>query len=324
MAPVESEGRSVSTDRLVLGTMTFGDELDPTAAERVVHRAVELGITQFDTANSYGNGLSEEILGRAVSAFRDEVRIASKVGSTKSVGSTAVPRLRAGDIARACDESLYRLGTDYIDTYYLHMPDPNTALAESVHACQDLIAAGKIREFGMSNYAAWQLMDACRICDLNNWHRPRVSQPMYNLIARRIEEEYVDCVDELGILTYVYNPLAGGLLTGKHDRLAGPSSGSRFARRLTYQDRYWGKHQFDAIDRLEEIALSLEMSLIDLSLRWLLNRSFVSGVILGVSSLDQLETNVSATRGPRPDTGADSQIDEVWRSLRGPAPRYNR
>jgi aryl-alcohol dehydrogenase-like predicted oxidoreductase len=322
--PVRLPGTDLSIGPLVLGTMTFGTQLDEADATRAVHRAREGGVTMFDSANSYGGGRSEELLGRIVAPFRDEVQVVTKVGSYRSVDDPDAPRLDRASILRECEASLTRLGTEHIDLYYLHMPDARTPIGESLAACQELVDAGKVRHLGLSNHAAWQLTEAAYLAEHNGWPRVRVSQPMYNLLARRLEEEYTACTEHLGIANLVYNPLAGGLLTGKHRRDAGPQEGTRFARRAAYVDRYWNEAQFDAVERLGQIADEAGMTLIELSLRWLLSRGAVTGVILGVSSIEHLETNLAAADGPAPDHPTLAAIDEVWATLRGAAPAYNR
>ena len=316
-------GTDLTVGRMVLGTMTFGTQLDEAGSEQAIHRARELGVTMFDTANSYGEGRSEEILGRVVKPFRDEVQVVTKVGSYRSADA-AKPRLDRASILRHCDASLGRLGLDHIDLYYLHMPDPQTPIEESLAACQELVDAGKIRHLAVSNFAGWQIADAIRLAEANGWPRACASQPMYNLIARRMEEEYVACTRRFGVANLVYNPLAGGLLTGKHRADQGPEEGTRFSEREMYRDRYWNRAQFEAVERLGGIARAADMTLIELSLRWLLTRDHVDGVILGVSSIEHLESNIAAADGPGPDDDTVAAVDEVWADLRGAAPSYNR
>ena len=323
LAPRTIAGTDLTVGRIVLGTMTFGTQLDDAGSERAIHRARELGITMFDSANSYGAGRSEEILGRVVKPFRDEVQVVTKVGSYRSSESEG-PRLDRTSILRNCDASLARLGLEHIDLYYLHMPDPHTPMAESLAACQELVEAGKIRHLAFSNYAAWQMADAIHLAEANGWPRLRAAQPMYNLLSRRLEEEYVACTQHYGIANLVYNPLAGGLLTGKHRADHAPAEGTRFSQRQNYVERYWNQAQFDAVQRLTEVAAAADLTLIELSLRWLLSRDHVHGVILGVSSLAHLESNVSAAEGPAPDADTLAAVDEVWAGLRGAAPAYNR
>ena len=258
-----------------------------------------------------------------VKPIRDEVQVVTKVGSYREADA-ANPRLDRASIRRNCDESLQRLGLDHVDLYYLHVPDPWTPIEESLAACQELVDAGKIRHLPLSNHAAWQIADAIRLAEAHGWPRARASQPMYNLIARRMEEECVACTRRFDVANLVYNPLAGGLLTGKHRADQEPEEGTRFSQRANYRERYWNQAQFEAVDRLGLIARDAGMMLIELSLRWLLTRDHVNGAILGVSSMEHLESNIAAADGPGPDDDTVAAVDEVWADLRGAAPSYNR
>lgn len=309
--------------RLVLGTMTFGEQLDEAGSAAVIHRARERGITMLDTANGYCDGRSEEIVGRVVAPFRDEVRIATKVGAMTAERPAGTPRIDAASIERELEGSLRRLGTDHVDLYYLHMPDHVTPIEESLAAMDRLVRAGKVRHVAMSNHAAWAMAGAVHVARANGWAAPVAGQPLYNLLARRIEDEYAACSAHHGIADLVYNPLAGGLLTGKHRDTAPPEDGTRFTRQM-YRDRYWNSAQHAAVARLGEVADAAGITLIALALRWLLMRSEVTGIILGVSSLAQLDTNLDAADGPLLDAATLTACDEVWDTLRGAAPPASR
>ena len=310
--------------RLVLGTMTFGEQLDAEGSAAVVHRARELGVTMFDTANGYCDGRSEEILGRIVAPFRDEVQIATKVGAATDARPNGTPRIDAASIERELEGSLRRLGMDHVDLYYLHMPDHVTPIEESLEALHRLVTAGKVRNVAMSNHAAWQMTDAVHVARHLGLTPPVAGQPLYNLLARRIEDEYAPATAHLGIADLVYNPLAGGLLTGKHRGAARPDEDTRFGQRQMYRDRYWNDAQHAAVDRLGRIADEAGIGLIALALRWLLMRDEVTGIILGVSRLEQLEANVAAADGPVLDATTLEACDEVWDTLRGAAPAASR
>jgi len=312
-------GTRLLSSRLALGTMTFGSQVDQATAEKMVHRSLELGITHFDTANAYNGGESERLLGQALGSRRGDVIVASKVynpmGDAPEDQGLSRPAIR-----KAIDASLGRLGTDYLDLYYLHQPDPQVPLEESLGAMGELVEAGKVRYIGASNYAAWQL---ATICSSAGSPAPHVSQVMYNLITRRIEDEYVACANAYDISTIVYNPLAGGLLTGKHQSSSTPAEGSRFSN-PAYRERYWTASQFAAVERLRLIAEEANMSLVALSLRWLMERPAVDAVVIGASTMEQLESNTGAADGPRLDEATITACDEVWSELNGPTPRYNR
>jgi aryl-alcohol dehydrogenase-like predicted oxidoreductase len=315
-------GTDLSVSRLVLGTMTFGSQVDGTDARAMIDRALDAGINMFDTANAYNAGESERILGAALEGRRDEVMIATKVFNP--MGDAPDDRgLSERAIHKAIGASLERLGTDYVDLYYFHQPDWDTPFEESLGAMDALVTAGKVRHIGVSNYAAWQ------ICELNCLRardgRPPVlvSQQMYNLLARRIEEEYAAYALRAGLFDIVYNPLAGGLLTGKHRAGDTPAEGSRFTLEM-YRQRYWDEAHFRAVERLGSISGDAGMTLLELAFSWLLSRPLVDAVLLGASSMEHLESNLAACERPPLDDELSKRCDEVWAELRGPAAAYNR
>ena len=309
----------------VLGTMTFGEQTDEVAAARMVGVAREAGVRMFDTANSYVDGRSEEMLGRIVAPFRDEVLIATKVGNLEATGGKGSGgQLTVDAIRTEVEGSLRRLGTDRIDLYYLHRPDWSTPIDESLGVCDELVREGKIRTVGLSNYAAWQSMEALSIAQQKGWSPAVYAQPMYNAITRRLDDEYRSFALRYGIRSIVFNPLAGGLLTGKHSFDAGPAEGTRFGLRSSYQERYWASEYFEAVEALRTIASEAGMSLIELVLRWLDAQPLVHKVLLGASKIEHLEANLRALDGPPPDAASAKRIDEVWQRLRGAAPAYNK
>jgi aryl-alcohol dehydrogenase-like predicted oxidoreductase len=315
-------GTDMIVSRLVLGTMTFGSQVDEVEARRMVDRSLEAGTTMFDTANAYNGGESERILGTAVKHHRGEVLIATKVFNP--MGNEPDDRgLGKAAIHKAIDASLERLATDYVDVYYFHQPDWSTPIEESLAAVDELVAAGKVRHIGVSNYAAWQ------ICEINCLRRREekppvlISQQMYNLLARRVEEEYASYSEHEGLFDIVYNPLAGGLLSGKHSPGSTPPEGTRFTMEM-YRRRYWDDAHFRAVEQLGTVARDAGLTLAELSFRWLLTRSLVDSVLLGASSMNQLEANLAACEGPPLDDEVMAECDEVWPDLRGPAAAYNR
>lgn len=309
----------------VLGAMTFGEQTDEADAARMVGIAREAGVRMFDTANSYTGGRSEEILGRIVAPFRDEVLIATKVGNLESGGRSAPDGQLAPDAIRAeVEGSLRRLGTDRIDLYYLHRPDWATPIEETLGVCDELVREGKIRAVGHSNFAAWQAMEMLALAERNGWSPVVHAQPMYNAVTRRLDEEYRSFSLRHGIRNIVFNPLAGGLLTGKHTYASGPAEGTRFGLRSSYQDRYWAPEYFDAVDELRGIAADAGMDLVALVLRWLDAQPLVHKVLLGASKVEHLEANLRALDGSPPDRATADRLDAVWRRLRGTAPAYNK
>ena len=197
--------------------MTFGSQVDEPASMRMMDRCLDLGINFFDTANVYNAGVSETIVGRALKGRRDKVVLASKV-CFKMGPEPDQSGLSRAAIERAIEESLRRLQTDYLDLYYLHHPDPSAPLEESLEAMDRLVKQGKVRYPASSNYSGWQVTRMQWIAEKNGYRPATVTQPIYNLLARGIEQEYLAMAKEFGISTVVYNPLAGGMLTGKQKR----------------------------------------------------------------------------------------------------------
>lgn len=309
--------------RLAFGTMTFGAQTDEATAQRIVDCCLDAGIKFFDTANVYNGGAAETIVGKTLRGRRDKVILASKVRG-KMGGAPDETGLSRAAIRKAIDASLTRLGTDYLDLYYLHQPDDDTPIEETLETMDGLVRAGKVRFPAVSNYAAWQVAEILWICEKRGYHPYFISQPMYNLIARAIEDEYLPFCQRFGVAVVPYNPLAGGLLTGKHSRQGGPTPGTRFDGNKMYQDRYWLDDDFAAVEELRSIAAEAGKTLVELALQWLLTQPAVDSIILGASRLEQLQENLKAAEGPRLDKSVLDRCDAVWKRLRGVTPKYNR
>ena len=308
--------------RVCLGTMTFGDQADESVSRQLVDFCLEQGVNFFDTANVYVQGRSEEILGESLKGRRDQVILATKVRGRMGDGPDQ-EGLSSAAIVRAIEESLRRLQTDYVDLYYLHQPDYAVPVEETLEAADRLRQQGKIRYLGSSNYAAWQVSQLLWTARTRGWPSPHVSQPMYNLLARGIEQEYLTMAKEMDVSTIVYNPLAGGLLTGKHQPEA-YTAGTRFDGNAMYQERYWHEANFRAVADLGQLANSCGRSLSSLALNWILHHTQADAMILGASRLDQIQQNLAACQeGPLPQEVVD-QCDRIWERLRGVTPRYNR
>jgi aryl-alcohol dehydrogenase-like predicted oxidoreductase len=316
------KGTDLNVSRACFGTMTFGGQVDEALGVRMVDRCLEAGINFFDTANVYTQGRSEELLGRALRGRRQSEVLASKVGM--KVGDTpGEKRLSREAIERALDESLRRLQTDYLDLYYLHQPDYGVPLEETLETLDGLVRQGKVRYPAASNFASWQTARMLDIAGRAGYRPASVAQQMYNLLARGLEQEFVPMAKEMGVSVIAYNPLAGGLLTGKHHQEE-VTPGTRFDSNSMYQDRYWRGQNFRAVERLRGAAERSGRSLISLSLNWLLHHTVTDCVILGASKLEQLEQNLSSLEeGPLPEE-ALKVVEEVWSELRGGAPVYNR
>lgn len=302
--------------------MTFGGQTDELTAARIIDYCLDAGINFFDTANVYNQGASERILGRILKGRRNRIVLASKVRGKMGEAPEESGLSRAA-MLRAIDDSLKRLGTDYLDLYYLHQPDYAAPLEETLATMDELVKAGKVLYPATSNHSGWQVVRMLWMAEKCGYQPAWLTQPMYNLLARGIEQEYLPMCREFGVSTIVYNPLAGGLLTGKHNREA-PLAGTRFDNNQMYLDRYWHPACFDAVAQLRQIAENAGRSLASLSLNWLLHHTQTDCVILGASRLEQLEENLKALAdGPLPREALEA-CDRVWDGLRGVTPKYNR
>jgi len=306
--------------KVAFGTMTFGSRVDAADAQWMVDRCIDAGVTHFDTANTYNAGDSERMLARVLEGRRDKVTIATKV--RHSVGEEP-GSLSPEHIAQAIDASLARLDTDHVDVYYLHQPDDDVPIAETLGAMAALVDAGKIGHIGVSNYAAWQIADIHALSAQHGWPRVSIAQQMYNLISRGLDDEYASFAAAHGMTTVVYNPLAGGLLTGRYQTADQPEPGTRFSS-ASYRERYWNERQFAAVDALATVAADAQMSLTQLAMRWLLSRPVVDSVLVGASTREQLDENLSALDDSPLSPELLDCCDDVWQQLKGPVPRYNR
>ena len=295
--PLGNTGLYVS--ELTLGTMTFdneggsyADRIGATGQElatRMVDLSVEAGVNIFDTANVYGSGVSEEMLGKALGARRKDVLIATKVASTLTTGPNDPGTSRLA-IMREVEGSLKRLGTDYIDLYQVHNFDPTTPLEETLRALDDLVRQGKVRYIGLSNFAAWQIAKANGLAKLMGTERFCSVQSYYSLVGRELEREIIPATADLGLGTLIWSPLASGFLSGKYTR-EGEGSGRRASFDFPPVDKEQG---FDIVDVLAQIAVEKNASVAQIALAWLLHKPGVTSVIVGARKEEQLIDNLGA------------------------------
>ncbi len=312
----------LNISRLCFGTMTFGKPADQATSTHMVNQCIEAGVNFFDTANMYQLGVAETMLGEALKGRRKNVILASKV-RFKMGDAPDQSGLSRKAILRAIEGSLKRLQTDYLDIYYLHFPDYEVPIEETLDTLELLVKQGKIRYPATSNYAAWQQTEMLWIAEKKNYKAAVITQPMYNLLARGIEQEWLPMTKHYGLSNIVYNPLAAGLLTGKH-KMQTVTPGTRFDNNKLYQDRYWHKQDFDAVEKLKAISQKSGRSLISIAFNWLLHHTATDCVILGASRPEQLAQNLAACEeGPLPSDLVRA-CDEVWNEFRGPIPVYNR
>jgi aryl-alcohol dehydrogenase-like predicted oxidoreductase len=306
---------------LALGTMNFGKRTPADESERIVRRAIERGIRVFDTANAYNGGEAERILGRALGADRAEVVIATKVGFDRIAGKPE--GLSRTAIERALDGSLQRLGTDHADLYYLHVPDHRTPIEETLGAMAAVMKAGKVRAWGVSNYASWQILEMTALARTHGLVPPAVSQVIYNVLHRQLDVEYFAFARHAGVHTTIFNPLAGGLLAGKHKFDAPPVKGSRFDDNAFYQRRYWTRSMFARVEELRAVAEREGRTMVQLAYAWAASRPDVDSIVLGPATVDQLDDAIDAVALTL-SKEALSRIEELAREWSGTDTSYVR
>ncbi len=288
-------GRSgLKVSPLCLGTMNFGGPTDEATAGRIIARAREAGVTFIDTADAYTGGRSEEVTGRAIAADRDGWVLATKLSNRMAKDPNGGGLSRKW-VMRAIEGSLRRLGTDYVDVYYLHKEDHATPLAETVRAMGDLIRQGKIRYFGVSNYRSWRVAEICSLCDAMGIDRPAVSQPYYHALNRQPETEHLPACGFYGLGVVTYSPLARGILTGKYAPDTAPPADSRAGR----QDRRmleteWRPASLRMAQEIVRHAQERGASASQFAVGWVLNNRFVTGVIGGPRTEAQWQDYLSA------------------------------
>jgi aryl-alcohol dehydrogenase-like predicted oxidoreductase len=297
---------------LGLGCNNFGSRMDAASAAAVVHQALEDGVTFFDTAEAYGNGESEEQLGAALGKRRAEAIIATKFGSAMTPGPGS-PGSRY-NVLRACGASLRRLQTDYIDVYYLHLPDPKTPVEETLDAMNDLIHQGKVRYIAASNLAGWQVADADHTARRHGYERFAANQVEWSLLSRGVEGDVVPACRHFSVGIVAFQGLASGMLTGKYGRGEPFPSGSRMSLGLPYFNRMVTDDNFDIVDRLTAVAKESGHSLLELAFGWLLSQDDVASVLAGATTPEQVTDNVNASSWRL----SRDELESVQDALRGP------
>jgi aryl-alcohol dehydrogenase-like predicted oxidoreductase len=287
---VGSTGVRVSP--LCFGTMSFGSDADERVSGQMFSRVREVGINFFDTANVYGDGASEEILGKLISGCRDEVIITSKAGfpTSRDVNAQGLSRRH---LVRAVEASLRRLGTDWIDFYFVHTFDERTPIEQTLRALDDLRRQGKILYPAVSNWAAWQIATALGVSAREALARFELIQPMYNLVKRQAEVEILPLAQaaDLGVITY--SPLGGGLLTGKYGTGTRPGSG-RLVENARYADRYGQEIYYSTADRFTTFASEVGVKPATLAVAWAMSHPAVTAPIIGARNLSQLDDSLAA------------------------------
>ena len=288
-------GRSgLKVSPLCLGAMMFGGPTDEATSGRIIAKAREAGVNFIDTADAYNAGGSEQIVGAAITSDRDRWVVATKLANPMGRDPNAGGLSRKWTM-QAAEASLKRLGTDYIDIYYLHKEDHDTPMAETVRAMGDLIAAGKIRYFGVSNHRAWRLAEICNLCDGLGIDRPVVSQPYYNAMNRAPEVEHLPACDFYGLGVVPYSPLARGVLTGKYAPDAAPPADSRAGRNdRRIQQTEWRPQSLAFAQEIKRHAEARGGGAVQFALGWVLNNRLVTAVIAGPRTEAQWDDYVAA------------------------------
>ncbi len=286
----------IEVSTLCLGTMTFGNPVRERDAAQLVHWAIDHGINFFDTADMYEGydrrlgspgGAAERILGSTLRRRRDEVAITTKVGSAIGDGKYCGSGLGRNHIHHQIDGSLARLKTGCVDFYLLHKPDPDTPLAESIETMAELIRVGKVRHWGFSNFDAARIWEMLELCERNGWPRPVISQPPYSWLNRDAGQDTIPLCADHGIAVTPYQPLQGGLLTGKYRRGEAPPRDSRAIEHgqwLTVEDAV-----FDKLEQFEAEARGAKLSPAQYAIRWLLDQPGITSAVVGAKRIEQLE-----------------------------------
>lgn len=308
----------------ILGTMTFGGQVETPDARQILQRFFDAGHRELDTAHSYCDGRTEKLLGELLPGLaREGLYLASKVNPWNDQG------LQPRQVKQQFAEILERLGRDSIDLLYLHQPDLETPVEATLEACFELYEQGGFRDFGLSNYASWQVAEVVEICRRHGWMEPRVYQGMYNALTRDVERELFPCLRNYGISFYAYNPLAGGFLTGKHRSLQDAPDSGRFAPDRGYRDRYWRADYFEVLDDLQTACADSGLRPVEVAMSWLCNHSLLDaaagdGIILGVSKLDHLTQNMAACERAPLDPAIVDILDRGWEIIKPNCFRYFR
>lgn len=283
----------LKVSEICLGTMTFGHGTDQAEATRIVDLAFAAGVNFFDTANAYGNGQSEVLLGEALKGRRKDAIIATKVfnpmGPTPN--DSGMSRVH---ILRAIEDSLTRLQTDYVDIYYIHHVDEQTPLEEMLRAFDDLVHQGKVRYIACSNYEAWRLMEALWISETKGLARFECYQPQYSLVVRDTEEEIIPVCQLKGLGVVVWSPLAGGFLSGKYQPGEQQVAGTRSAEGWAYPQRYFAPNADESLGVLLDVAKELGRSPAQVAVRWVLEQPVITSAIIGARTAEQAGDNFKA------------------------------
>jgi len=307
----------------ILGTMNFGPQVGLEDSSKMVEIFLSQGLQEFDTAYVYNNGDSERFLGNALK----NVKSSRPIVATK-VNPRISGKLDSKSIQGQLHESLVRMQRESVDILYLHFPDPTTSLHETLECCSDLHKQGYFTELGLSNYSASQVLDIWHLCNENGWLTPSVYQGLYNGLSRNVESELIPVLRTLSIRFYAYNPLAGGILSGRYSNIDNVSPG-RFTHRPNYKDRYWKKEFFEALNVLNAACEINNITIVEAAFRWLNHHSLLDchcgdGILIGSSHINQLTQNLSYFKGGSLPLEVKAAFDSAWDKVESVSPSYFR
>lgn len=308
--------------KIVLGTMNFGPQLDLEASRNMVIEFLKTGNEELDTAYVYNGGDTEKYLGDIL----PKIEQSSYYLATK-IHPRITGKLDRETILMEFNESLKRMNRDSVDLLYFHFPDAKTPIDCALETIAELKAQGKIKEFGLSNYPAWQVVYISNKCEKCGCPKPTVYQGMYNALCRNVEPELIPAVRSLGMRFYAFNPLAGGLLAGKQLDFDKTPEPGRFARLKSYRDRYWKQSYFDALGEIKKACDAEGIPMAETAYRWLINHSCMDaskgdGILLGASRIEQMTQNMdAATKGKLPQSILDA-VDAAWEIAKPDSPAY--
>ena len=306
--------------KIVLGTMNFGPQLDLEASRVMTQSFLNTGFNELDTAYVYNGGDTEKYLG-------DILPNLSGYYLATKVHPRITGKLDRETILMEFNESLKRMNRDKVDLLYFHFPDGKTPIDEALETVAELYEQGKVKELGLSNYPAWQVVDIWHKCEKSGCPKPTVYQGMYNALCRNVEPELFPAIRALGMRFYAFNPLAGGMLTGKHQHFEDAPEPGRFARLKSYRDRYWKQSYFDAVDEIRKSCEAEGIPMVEAAYRWLSNHSMMDaskcdGILLGASKITQMEQNMEAAKkGELPQSILDA-MDAAWEIAKPDSPAY--
>ena len=307
--------------KLVLGTMTFGPQVNKINSKLILNLFLEAGFREIDSAYVYNNGDTEKILGEILPNNSSSFHLATKA-NPRITG-----KLDRNAVIDQLNESLKRFNKESVDILYFHFPDPKTPIEEPLEAFYELYQQGRVKELGLSNFPAWKVVEIYYMCKNRGWPVPTVYQGLYNGLSRKVENELFPAIRNLGMRFYAFNPLAGGLLSGKYNNFEDTPLEGRFTLRPNYQDRYWKKSFFNALKMLSAECKKFNIPIAEAAYRWLafhseLNENLGDGIIIGASKLKQVEQNIKALeKGELPESIVNS-FERAWDEAKVDCPDY--